>query len=75
MAFSHDEQYQYWKRKWLKEHRLFIVVLCALYALALIAAFFQSVAWVFGAASLIAVLVLLILRNCMLLYIDQHTKE
>lgn len=74
MAFSSNEQHRYWKRKWLKEHRLLIAVLCILYALALIIGFFQGVAWVFGASSLVGVIVLLILRNRMLLYIDHHTK-
>ena len=72
MAFSQDEQTRYWKRKWLQEHRLLIAILCALYAVALIVGFFQGVAWVFGAASLLAVIALLILRNRMLLYIDTH---
>ena len=74
MAFSQDEQTQFWKRKWLKEHRLLIIILCALYTLALVAAFFQGVSWVFGVVSLLALVVLFILRNRMLLYIDQHTE-
>lgn len=74
MAFSQDEQTRYWKRKWLHEHRVLIAALCMLYALALIIGFFQGVAWVFGAVSLMGVIVLLILRNRMLLYIDHHTK-
>ena len=74
MAFSQDEQTRYWKRKWLHEHRVLIAALCTLYALALIIGFFQGVAWVFGASSLVGVIVLLILRNRMLLYIDHHTK-
>ena len=75
MAFSHDEQYQYWKRNWLREHRVFIVILCLLYGLTLIVGFFKGAAWSFGVSSIIALTAFLILRNRMLLYIDQHTKE
>ncbi|MBE6955577.1 MAG: hypothetical protein E7449_06700 [Ruminococcaceae bacterium] len=75
MAFSHGEQYQYWKRKWLREHRVLIVMLCVLYALALIVGFYKGVAWSFGVCSIIALAAFLILRNRMLLYIDQHTEQ
>lgn len=73
--FSHSEKQRYWKRKWLREHRGLIIVLCVLYVLALIFGFFYAEAWVFGSSSIAAIIVLLFLRNRMLIYMDDHTDK
>ncbi len=70
--FSHNEKIEYWKKKWLKEH-LLLIVICIIIMIAVFAvAWFKSLPWLTGLIGLIAILLYALLRNQMMIYVESR---
>ncbi|MBR6425006.1 MAG: helix-turn-helix transcriptional regulator [Oscillospiraceae bacterium] len=68
--FSVEEQKTYWKRKWLKEHlALLVIAVCLLDALFLTARKLRPL------LPILAVVVYGVLRNRMMIYVEDHVYK
>lgn len=71
-AFSIKEKTEFWRRKWLKEH-LWLILLCAAACLGLfVFALIRSIPWLSGGCGLLWLVVYCLLRNRMMIYIEDQ---
>ncbi|MEG1789818.1 MAG: helix-turn-helix transcriptional regulator [Oscillospiraceae bacterium] len=71
-AFSFKEQSAFWRQKWLREHKAAIACCVVLAALLFAAACYFSLPPLSAAAALLSLLAYALLRNRMMIYIEDH---
>lgn len=71
-AFTVKEKTDFLKHKWLKEH-LALILICVLFCAGILAfAVIRSIVWLSGATSFIWVIVFCVIRNKMMIYIEDQ---
>ena len=68
--FSIKERSAFWKCKWIKEH-IFLLIICVVSAIVIfVGGWMSSIIWIVGLCPLIWLLTYAILRNQMMIYIE-----
>lgn len=70
--FSPRERLDYFKRKWLRDHRSCIVFLCLVYAAALFGAVISGKAVLYGSCPVLALGLYLLVYNRMMAYAERN---
>ncbi len=74
-AFSFEERKRYFKRKWRREHWLFLGVLLLIFVLALTLPYAIERPWLAGLAPLIGILEYLFQNNRMMIYVESNLYD
>lgn len=74
-TFSIKEQYYFWKIKWLKEHRAFILLCYIFFFLTVGVGIYINKPIILGIDSIVAIGVYLKSRNNMMAYIEYHVYD
>lgn len=68
--FSIKERSAFWKRKWIKEH-IVLLILCTAAAIGIfVGGWMSSISWIVGSCPLLWILIYAVLRNQMMIYIE-----
>lgn len=72
ISFSIKERTEFWKRKWKKDHAALIAFCIIAYAAAFALGCIYSTTWLVGVCPIAGIIVYMILRNRMMIYVEDR---